>query len=124
MEFCKYGSLLSYMIKNRNSFINQLDPKTDTINPTMCIRFENDRNNLKLENNKNKHVKSNDYDEMPEDYYKGDYLATADAVSLKSADLLSWAFQIAKGMDYLASRKVQFIIFKVKFSFQSKKNSK
>jgi hypothetical protein len=39
--------------------------------------------------------------------YHGDYKGTTMPVC--SQDLFSWAFQVARGMEYLASRKVRFI---------------
>lgn len=40
-----------------------------------------------------------------QDHYRGDYKAL-DVEPIKTTDLLCWAFQIARGMEYLASRKV------------------
>jgi serine/threonine protein kinase len=37
--------------------------------------------------------------------YRGDYKGTTNPVC--THDLLCWAFQVARGMDYLASRKVR-----------------
>lgn len=41
-----------------------------------------------------------------QDHYRGDYQAR-DVRPIRTTDLLCWAFQIARGMDYLASRKVR-----------------
>jgi FMS-like tyrosine kinase 1 len=40
--------------------------------------------------------------------YKGDYKYTTRPVC--THDLLCWAFQVARGMDYLASRKVRMVV--------------
>lgn len=40
--------------------------------------------------------------------YRGDYKGTTNPVS--THDLLCWGFQVARGMDYLASRKVRMTI--------------
>ena len=39
--------------------------------------------------------------------YRGDYRDEPDQQPLCTRDLLCWAFQIARGMDYLAKRKVR-----------------
>lgn len=38
--------------------------------------------------------------------YRGDYVDLPDQTALCTHDLICWAFQIARGMEYLASRKV------------------
>lgn len=41
-----------------------------------------------------------------QDHYRGDY-QFRDVSPIKTTDLLCWAFQISRGMEYLASRKVK-----------------
>lgn len=105
MEFCKYGSLLSYMHRERKSFVNQLDLVTDKIDPTICIpnRKKCETANSQADSSTNKHENSNGYLLAS---YDGDYELT-ETEPLKSTDLLSWAFQAAKGMEYLSSRRVR-----------------
>jgi hypothetical protein len=40
--------------------------------------------------------------------YRGDYKGTTNPVCTQ--DLLCWAYQVARGMDYLASRKVRMTV--------------
>jgi hypothetical protein len=39
--------------------------------------------------------------------YQQDPDANVHGLTMTTADLISWSFQIARGMDYLASRKVK-----------------
>lgn len=41
-----------------------------------------------------------------QDHYRGDYQAR-EVQPIRTTDLLCWAFQISRGMEYLASRKVR-----------------
>lgn len=45
--------------------------------------------------------------------YRGDY-RNATVRPIKTSDLLCWSFQIARGMEYLASRKVSIFLMKKK----------
>lgn len=46
----------------------------------------------------------------PGGYYQGDY-KSSNIKPICTQDLLCWAYQLANGMDYLASRKVTVYIF-------------
>lgn len=35
VEYCKYGNLRDFLLKNRNNFIDQIDRKTDQIDPSI-----------------------------------------------------------------------------------------
>ncbi|ROT71986.1 PDGF- and VEGF-receptor related, isoform G [Penaeus vannamei] len=35
VEYCRFGNILDFMRRNHRTFVNQLDPETDTINP--CV---------------------------------------------------------------------------------------
>lgn len=116
MEFCKYGSLLSYMHRERKSFINQLDPSTDKIDPSICTptRKKGEASNGQMNSSCNQQESSNGY---LLDNYNGDYQVT-ETEPLKSTDLLSWAFQASKGMEYLSSRRVKINVL-TKKSFKN-----
>lgn len=47
--------------------------------------------------------------------YRGDY-RNATVRPIKTSDLLCWSFQIARGMEYLASRKVSIFFYEKKVS--------
>ncbi|EFX62888.1 hypothetical protein DAPPUDRAFT_119760 [Daphnia pulex] len=82
IEFCKFGDLKSYLIKHRDQFINELN----------ALAHEP------------AHVT-----EMPErdQTYKSRKDLDANFTQIiKTSDLISWSYQIARGMEFLASKKV------------------
>lgn len=60
--------------------------------------------------------------------YKGDYNYNKEARPISTSDLLTWSFQVARGMEYLANRKVNknntLIVLKKIFLFKMLKNEK
>ncbi|XP_017787251.1 PREDICTED: vascular endothelial growth factor receptor 1 isoform X2 [Nicrophorus vespilloides] len=179
VEFCRYGNLHNYLIRHRENFIDQIDPKTEKIN--FCIdelrscSFSSNRSNstsskanlkyLALSFPKNNSGGNSDgsggggvggmmgaggghVNGMMADYrsintgqtdttlvtmtpngvgevgqddlmtlsnnssiqpqwrsnYRGDYKGNVQPICTK--DLLTWAFQVSRAMEYLSSRKV------------------
>ncbi|KAJ8976163.1 hypothetical protein NQ317_002051 [Molorchus minor] len=156
VEYCRFGNLQNYLLRHRELFINQLDPKTgkldyligsDQMERTYSV--SSDRSNTKSPSLKyaalafstssnqpilppanhmgdyreNANTATSGRTEMttlpPDDgttlsnnsiqpewrsNYKGDYKGQVNPICTK--DLLTWAFQVARGMEYLASRKV------------------
>ena len=111
VEYCQFGNLQSFLIKNRKSFINQVDesgnPTTDTVTAdetdnypiiqqvtgTLCSCAQDSRCCVVSS--------SSDKFNQSDSSFQTD---TFQPMSTK--DLVSWSFQIARGMGYLASRKV------------------
>ncbi len=104
MEYCKHGSLLSYMLKKRDSFINQLNSISDSIDQSISMQKMGNSSTLQRQEDSTGTMMETSTDFQSYDY-KGDYQST-DTEAVKSSDLLSWAFQVAKGMEYLSIRKV------------------
>lgn len=45
VEFCRFGNVQNFLLKNRKNFINQINPKTDQIDPSIItkeMRFSGD----------------------------------------------------------------------------------
>ncbi|XP_059351725.1 mast/stem cell growth factor receptor Kit-like [Daphnia carinata] len=138
VEYCRFGNLQTYLIKHRNSFINQVDEfgnlksvgeldNNDTISThtdNIVVDYDKLHSNTSFQINSpteflngsafniscepNSTIAKSTAD--PEDskpfwQYQQDPSATSDG-SMSTRDLISWAFQITRGMDYLVSRKV------------------
>lgn len=159
VEYCCFGNLHNYLLRHREEFIDQIDPKTGQIDPEILSRTESLRSNSKLKHASlsfsNSSGARSDSGGMPVDYqvacptdsgnctsdslgmdtemnlisltptddhdefmlsnksrptqpecrsnYRGDYKG---ARPICTYDLLCWSFQVARGMEYLASRKV------------------
>lgn len=35
VEYCRYGNVQNFLLRNRKRFINQINPETDKIDPTI-----------------------------------------------------------------------------------------
>ncbi|XP_026765009.2 LOW QUALITY PROTEIN: vascular endothelial growth factor receptor 1 [Galleria mellonella] len=129
VEYCKFGNIHNYMQKHRDVFIDQL-----TDNPEKNLGKVNrgyscssassgmhsdyfgsnhtqatDHTFLNTANTTRSGRKASEGYVQPEwrSNYESDYIYDSrNPRPLTSRDLLAWAFQIARGMEYLASRKV------------------
>ncbi|XP_055918691.1 vascular endothelial growth factor receptor 1-like [Eupeodes corollae] len=150
VEYCHYGNVQSFLLQNRKSFINQINPYTDKIDPSISERrfsttdFVELRRNSVRSQQTEKHVErlnsmysSGKYDlnEYHVDSYPNEQSALttipegedqltsnntlksewrsnnlkadlSNTMPITTSDLVSWAFQVTRGMDYLSSRKV------------------
>ncbi|XP_021928983.1 vascular endothelial growth factor receptor 2-like isoform X4 [Zootermopsis nevadensis] len=150
VEYCRFGNLHNYLLRHREDFVDQIDPKTGHIDPAIGVDLLSRNESIKSKSNSGdgshsgesavdyraacvcpsvrslgptgtdiemnliSMTPSGEQDEymlsnnsiQPEwrSNYKGDYKGTTSPVCTR--DLLCWAFQVARGMDYLASRKV------------------
>ncbi|XP_054082940.1 mast/stem cell growth factor receptor Kit isoform X2 [Zeugodacus cucurbitae] len=147
VEYCRYGNVQNFLLRNRKRFINQINTETDKIDPTITKQrfsdnFEYNRNSdedprsgtragrpnstgyLRQSDLYEGHVDSCATEQtiittIPEDddhvlsnnsvqpawrsNYKPD---STEAMTVTTTHLVSWAFQVARAMDYLSSRKV------------------
>ncbi|XP_030080357.1 vascular endothelial growth factor receptor 1 isoform X4 [Drosophila hydei] len=141
VEYCRFGNIQNFLLRNRKCFINQINPINDRIDPSIMTQRISD--NFDLHRNSDNDPRSgtragrtvtggSTYDRqidtcateatvmttVPEDdhvmsnnsiqpawrsNYKTD---STEAMSVSTTDLISWAFQVARGMDYLSSKKV------------------
>ncbi|XP_053961077.1 vascular endothelial growth factor receptor 1 isoform X2 [Anastrepha ludens] len=147
VEYCRYGNVQNFLLRNRKRFINQINAETDKIDPTITKQRFSD--NFELSRNSDNDPRSGTRAGRPNstgylrqsDLYEGnvDSCATeqtvmttipededhilsnnsvqpawrsnykpdsTEAMTITTTDLVSWAFQVARGMDYLSSRKV------------------
>ncbi|XP_026834392.1 vascular endothelial growth factor receptor 1 isoform X3 [Drosophila erecta] len=175
VEYCRFGNIQNFLLRNRKCFINQISPDTDHIDPSIMTQRMSDNYDLHRDTNGGglkyanvgfpihsyinephnnntqppPHRRNSDNDPrsgtragrtvsgtatysydrqmdtcatvmttVPEDdqimsnnsiqpawrsNYKTD---STEAMTVTTVDLISWAFQVARGMDYLSSKKV------------------
>jgi len=119
-EYCRHGNLRNYLISQRKNFINLLDPKKEKETETDKIISENNVIRLVLgkrsplssdavqfhtqrENNGNhEEIQLSDFDQEDDNRVTG---PTGNKI-ISTRDLICWSFQIARGMDFLASKKI------------------
>ena len=138
VEYCRYGNIRNFLIKNRDNFVNQLNSETGKFDYEIVLsehvsntkiprryssfrkstrngsmNYDNTNSNMtattylsfsSAENSKNSRNSDEDIT-FSSTNYRGDY-KKGDIGAIYSRNLLFWSFQIANGMDYLASRKV------------------
>ncbi|XP_046637871.1 vascular endothelial growth factor receptor 1-like isoform X2 [Daphnia pulicaria] len=125
VEYCRFGNLQTYLTSNRNNFINQVDEfgelKAENGNevsngvfhgsvsmPKRSVVDGNQEGNLDVDL---QHTNDESF-EMSTNYIPN--TTTQDSPEpennfnppISTRDLISWSFQIARGMDYLAGKKV------------------
>ncbi|XP_046456457.1 vascular endothelial growth factor receptor 1-like isoform X2 [Daphnia pulex] len=128
VEYCRFGNLQAYLINHRENFINLMDDfgnmksdnEADQIVSVCNGNVEGTRLQLKPKKPPDTIKNGTEmtqqmappleliYDpQEPKSFWH--YQQDPDATLIRSVstrDLISWSFQIARGMDYLASKKV------------------
>ncbi|XP_001600926.2 vascular endothelial growth factor receptor 1 isoform X2 [Nasonia vitripennis] len=133
VEYCRYGNLHNYLLRHRANFINQIDPVTGQIDPNigqeLLMRSTSVTSNNSLSAASGNSapgtetviyctdtkdvtgipdagcINSNGSQPGWRSNYRGDY-KDRNLKPICTQDLLSWAFQVARGMEYLCQRKV------------------
>ncbi|CAH2092052.1 unnamed protein product [Euphydryas editha] len=130
VEYCKFGNIHNYMQKHREVFIDQLtDNKEKNLGKdNRAFSYSTGSSGMQSDYFGSNHTQETDHTFIntantnrsarkvsetgyvkPEwrTNYESDYsFEGRNPRPLTSRDLLAWAFQIARGMEYLASRKV------------------
>jgi Protein tyrosine and serine/threonine kinase len=96
MEYCRYGCLRDFLINKRNDFVDTMDDLTkrrralqSTTDETAALHSYNNENCISEE----------DDDEDDDE----------ELSPLTTKDLVCYSFQIARGMEFLASKKVSLM---------------
>jgi serine/threonine protein kinase len=90
VEYCHHGNLRSYLINHKEEFCNIME---DYINGALEKKYETAANKSYYINNA--HIGNiADFAEPP----------------LTTNKLISWSFQVARGMEYLASKRVRLML--------------
>lgn len=106
VEYCKYGSIRSFLLKKRSEFIDTLDDEVKWRARDKKIEAGKDAIKAGASSSGLNYINiarsstASEMAEMGEDEWEG--------VPLTTKDLLCYAFQIARGMEYLSLRKVNF----------------
>ncbi|XP_046645651.1 vascular endothelial growth factor receptor 1-like [Daphnia pulicaria] len=113
VEYCRYGNLQTYLSKHRDSFISLLDDfgnmKTDSEIEELKASIlpeipSSDRNSIALSGRSS--ICSGHF-QSPEWWHNNQQRPDGTLNKIISTrDLISWSFQVARGMDYLSSKKV------------------
>ncbi|KAJ8674045.1 hypothetical protein QAD02_005307, partial [Eretmocerus hayati] len=110
VEYCHFGNLRDYLLRNRQNFIDQMVAETGKLLPQESTStlyktpyIDGDEKIERFdEHNKKIDLRSNSNDQSSCEVSSVD----TNTRSMSKKDFLSWAFQVARGMDYLSQRKV------------------
>ncbi|XP_042873216.1 vascular endothelial growth factor receptor kdr-like isoform X2 [Penaeus japonicus] len=110
VEYCKHGNILDYMRQHRRQFVHQISEHDNTDSPLtenrtrQCTGFGSRVTTSNSLNNDHSDDRSSDENRIGSSNI---YLRSITSeTNFSSKTLLLWAFQIAKGMEYLAFKKV------------------
>ncbi|XP_060867787.1 vascular endothelial growth factor receptor 1 isoform X2 [Metopolophium dirhodum] len=118
VEYCRFGNIHQYMLKQRDCFVDQVSTdgyldyniKSISKNP-YYVNVPNKTNLSEKCDDSSTQIGSDGYlvpDEVEPEWrsnYRGDYKNLIVKPSC-THDLICWSFQVARGMEYLASRKI------------------
>ncbi|XP_046459913.1 mast/stem cell growth factor receptor Kit-like isoform X2 [Daphnia pulex] len=114
VEYCRFGNLQSFLINHRTNFVNLVD---EFGNLKTQDELESQFTRSKWEENSSQ-VETSDLqaDDHPGVNSSSEFLDVSNSNlqdldgnldrPMSTTDLISWSFQIARGMDYLVSKKV------------------
>ena len=101
VEYCRFGSLRQYLLKKRPDYIDTMDDELKW-NAANKNKEAQSRGTAGLNYINVFHGDNDTSGASPTD-------ASDDTVPLTTKDLVCFSFQIARGMEFLASRKVRVV---------------
>ncbi|XP_013856685.1 mast/stem cell growth factor receptor Kit, partial [Austrofundulus limnaeus] len=128
-EYCCFGDLLNFLRRKRDSFIcceperdyyyqnilQQKHSEGDSSNGYMAMRPSVAGNPLINSSSKMRHsLRKGTYVEADEESKMFD----EDGLSVNTEDLLSFSYQVAKGMEFLASKNVRIYLTYYQFEIE------
>ncbi|XP_065212141.1 vascular endothelial growth factor receptor 3-like isoform X2 [Planococcus citri] len=111
VEYCKYGNLRDFILKRRTNYLKQFKNKNQLeLASRRSVMSENQRISVlshgpTIESQEYLLSDSKMYDPKWDLIDYGDY-SDSQNVPIKIIDFITWSFQIASGMEYLASRQI------------------
>ncbi|EDV31270.2 uncharacterized protein Dana_GF15271, isoform B [Drosophila ananassae] len=96
LEYSRFENIHNILLKNRSDFVNQINPQTDLIDPSYHI-------DTLIDNDTDSHDEATTYTPIWGSNYEND---STKPIKITTSDLVSWAFQVARGMEYLSFKKV------------------
>lgn len=108
LEYCAFGSLRQFLLNNRSNFVNQIDLETGEIDTNIIEKQEYNYANDEIIHSLHKTLENKDdcYLELTDQTKTRSSLKKKDVEPITSTDLVCYAYQISRGMEYLQSRKL------------------
>ena len=125
VEYCCYGSLRDHLIRNKDMFVNQIDPATGRIDTNIKTVQVNQYENVIKSPETSSHRYANDYVTSSSISYttmnEGDeatvkiihpglrqtsHASCVRRSTVTTSDLICMSFQVARGMEYLSNRNL------------------
>ncbi|XP_059481843.1 vascular endothelial growth factor receptor 1-like isoform X2 [Neocloeon triangulifer] len=132
VEYCRFGNLHSYLLRQRDNFVDQVNHLKDTLDFSIGAKDEDEmhyENHSVIMEQKQVLFKNETrtiiYEPDCDNKYHGEATSTTDGSSvtehwttkyrsdfkgelkrITTKDLVCWSYQVARGMQYLASRRI------------------
>ncbi|XP_055382756.1 vascular endothelial growth factor receptor 2-like isoform X2 [Condylostylus longicornis] len=123
VEYCRYGNLEMFLRNHRSKFINQIDPITDAIDPKITkdlLTGDNNTGRLStatdstyipsntalIQPSTSRISKSDDIEDDNLSKVKNEPNNSNMFETLTTTDLICWAYQITRGMDFISKRNI------------------
>ncbi|XP_057368137.2 vascular endothelial growth factor receptor 1-like [Daphnia carinata] len=108
IDYCRFGNVQTYLKNCRENFINQVDKfgqlksemEVQSMNLPDCTSYDIDKTAMKSTSFKSIS------DRLHPPPFSQQHPNSTSNQCISTRDLISWSYQIVRGMDYLASKKV------------------